>query len=232
MKDFNQEFLIKSSKMSNYKYLSHFLDHNTPIYGGGKGILIEDERSILNGDTANTKKIFLHNHSGTHVDFPNHFFKDGLKSNDYDANFWIFNTPFICKISVQGNELINLNEEELVKIPENVDFLIIKTGFEKFRNDKVYWSNNPGLDPNLADILRIRFKNLKVIGVDFISITSYQNRELGRTAHRNFLKNENTILLVEDMRLVDCDSQPEILFCFPLLISEIDGAPVTIIGKF
>ena len=55
-------------------FLSHFMDIKTPVYGGGQSIKIEDDRSISKGDTANTKKISFNNHSGTHIDFPNHFF--------------------------------------------------------------------------------------------------------------------------------------------------------------
>ena len=33
------------------------------------------------GDTANTKSITLHNHSGTHIDFPNHFIINGKTYN-------------------------------------------------------------------------------------------------------------------------------------------------------
>ena len=60
--------------MASYLSLSYFLDQETTIYGGNKGVVVSQERSIKKGDTANTKKIQLNNHSGTHIDFPNHFF--------------------------------------------------------------------------------------------------------------------------------------------------------------
>ena len=62
---------------SKYIYLSYFLDDKTPIYGGLKGIEITDNSSIEKGDTANTKTLSFHNHSGTHIDFPNHFIQNG-----------------------------------------------------------------------------------------------------------------------------------------------------------
>ena len=63
--------------MANYQYLSYFLDDKTPIYGGSSGIDIVKLNDIAKGDTANTKRISFHNHSGTHIDFPNHFLENG-----------------------------------------------------------------------------------------------------------------------------------------------------------
>ena len=155
-----------------YIYLSYFMDHTTPLYGGGKGISISPDRSILNGDTANTKQLSFQNHSGTHIDFPNHFFENGETADNY-----------------------------------------------------------PGFAPILANKLREKFPNLKVIGMDFISLTSYQNRELGREAHRMFLGGDRPILLVEDMDLSKIMNSPKSISCLPLLINGLDGSPVTIIAS-
>ena len=67
--------------------------------------------------------------------------------------------------------------------------------------------------------------------MDFISITSYQNREIGRLAHRQFLGGKNPLLLVEDMDLSSLKKTPRSLICAPLLIENIDGSPVTIIAE-
>ena len=198
--------------MKKYKYLSYFLDDKTPLYGGKKGISINKLDDISSGDTANTKKISMHNHSGTHIDFPNHFFDDGKVSSDYGANFWVFDNPFMLKIKAMKNQIICLDEGALNKIPRETDFLILNTGFYKFRNLKKYWNNNPGIHPDLAAILRKRFKNLKILGMDLISLTSYQHRALGKVAHREFLGN-NQILLVEDMKLDELKKSPSRIIC-------------------
>jgi arylformamidase len=218
-------------KPSTYVYLSHFMDHLTPLYGGGKGISVLPDRSILNGDTANTKQLSFQNHSGTHIDFPNHFFLDGLTSESYTADKWIFRSPFLlCRDAIE-NEIICLKEGELNQIPPQTDFLIIKTGFGKFRAEEKYWKFNPGFSPKLAGILSTRFPLLRVIGMDFISITSFQNREIGREAHRKFLGGANPILLIEDMDLSLLSTIPSSVMCLPLLIKGLDGSPVTIIAS-
>jgi len=69
-------------------FLSHFIDVDTPIYGGEKGrININSVRSIDTGDSSNDSIIEFPLHIGTHIDFPFHFSNEGKKSNDYPLVF-------------------------------------------------------------------------------------------------------------------------------------------------
>ena len=217
--------------MNQFIYLSYNLTNETPLYGGKKGIKIVESSSIRNGDSANSKNISFNNHSGTHIDYPNHFIVNGKVSNDYSADFWVFNNPFLIEYNAKQDEIINLNKAILAEIPEKTDFLIIKTGFYKQRSSKKYWNNNPGFHPNLSTKLRKKCPNLKVLAMDCISLTSFQNRELGRKAHRKFL-GENNILLVEDLKVDQLIKCPSKIYCFPILLDRVDGAPVTVIAEF
>lgn len=216
---------------SQFISLSYFLDDQTPLYGGEKGISIRPARSIADGDTANTKQISFNNHSGTHIDFPNHFFDEGLTSEFYNASFWVFTRPYLFVNEVGADQIIHFTADEIASIPSDIDFLIYKTGFGQYRSEDTYWKNNPGFAPEMADMLRTSFKNLRAIGMDFISLTAYQHRELGRTAHRAFLGGERPILLVEDMDVRHLSSQPKSIVCAPILLKGVDGAPVNLIAS-
>jgi len=216
---------------TQYIYLSYFLDDRTPLYGGGKGISIQPERSIIAGDTANTKQISFNNHSGTHIDFPNHFFQDGLTSESYDASFWVFTNPYLFTKEVNADQIIHFTANEIASIPPDIDFLIYKTGFGQYRAEDKYWKNNPGFAPEVSDLLRTNFPNLRAIGMDFISVTAYQHRELGRIAHWAFLGGSRPILLIEDMDVRQLSSQPKSIVCAPILLKGVDGAPVNIIAS-
>jgi arylformamidase len=216
---------------NSFIYLSYFMDAFTPLYGGGEGISVKPDRSIDLGDTANTKNLAFQNHSGTHIDYPNHFFIDGITSEAYDASFWIFQKPFLICQDVEENEIIDICDEQLKEVPYDTDFLIFKTGFGKYRGEEKYWKYNPGFAPVLADKLRKKLPSLKVLGMDFISLTAYQNRELGREAHRCFLRNDQPILLIEDMNLLQLVTSPKSVSCLPLMIKGLDGAPVTIVAE-
>jgi arylformamidase len=213
-----------------YIYLSYFLDDNTPLYGGEKGITMVPDRTIKNGDTANTKRVALHNHSGTHIDFPNHFFDDGKVAQDYDASFWVFNHVHVINKMAAADELIVLTDDELQPIPVETEFLIFKTGFSAFRNQDQYWTNNPGISPEVADTLRKQCPQIRAIGMDFISLTSYQNREIGRASHREFL-GKSPILLIEDMDLRNLTKSPQQVIGLPLMLANADGAPISIIAQ-
>ena len=217
---------------TKYICLSYFLDNQTPLYGGSKGINIEQERSISKGDTANTKKIIFNNHSGTHIDFPNHFIQNGFTSEYYDANFWVFSNPYVFNKFVEPNQIITFSRDEIESIPIETDFLIYKTGFGKYRGEDIYWDRNPGFAPEVADMLRNKLKKLRVLGMDIISLTSFNNRTLGRAAHKAFLGGDCPILLVEDMNLGELNFQPKSIYCLPTLIKGVDGAPVNIIASY
>ena len=214
----------------SFIYLSYFLDENTPMYGGEKGIKMVADRSISKGDSANTKRVSFHNHSGTHIDFPNHFFDQGKVAQDYDASFWIFNNVHLKLQSVFPDELIKLSEKDLASIPIDTEMLIFKTGFSEFRNEETYWMNNAGISAEVADKLRKHCPEIRAIGMDFISLTSFQNRKVGRVSHREFL-GKKPILLIEDMDLQNLMESPEQVIGLPLLLKNADGSPITLIAR-
>ena len=217
----------------NHLYLSYLLSENTPIYGGENNVIHIEKRSEMSkGDSSNTKYLKFPNHSGTHIDFPNHFSDSGKKSESYKASFWFTSKITVVKYPAKDEEIINQNSFDVQKISTDTEFLIINTEFYKRRKEKAYWNNNPGLNPELASILKKQCPNLRFIGFDFISLTSYQNRILGRKAHVEFLI-KNEILLIEDMDLSNIDGiNIKSVTALPLLMEGLDGAPISIIANY
>ena len=213
-------------------FLSYFINEQTPIYGGERAIQVEKRSEISKGASSNTKYLKLPNHTGTHIDFPKHFSDEGKVINDYPASFWLFRSVHVIKYSAAKDEIIDERLLENIDIPSETDFIILDTGFGKFRSDNVYWNNNPGLAPSLASHLKTKCPKLKAIGFDFISLTSYQNRLLGREAHKSFLLS-NDILLIEDMMLDEIKGKDiKSVTALPLLIDKIDGSPITMIAEY
>ena len=118
---------------------------------------------------------------------------------------------------------------QLKHIDKNTEILLIKTNFEQFRKENIYWKNNIGYHSGLANLFRDHFKNLKIIGFDSISLTSLSHREMGAEAHRAFLGDRNQpILIIEDMHLSKLSKFSRINYlyvvCFP--VKNADGTPV------
>lgn len=214
---------------TKYIYLSHFISEETPLYGGQSNIRIKKDLRISSGDPANTLLIEIPNHVSTHIDLPKHFSNVGKSLSDYNPSFWFFQNVSVLKVNASPGETIDLTPR-LQEVRRDTDLLLVKTGFQKYRHEKMYWENNPGLAPKSAGELRKRCPQLKAVGIDFISVSTPAREDIGLQAHRAFLV-ENDILLLEDINLESVDSRLQKVYLFPLLIQDADGVPVTAIGE-
>ena len=220
---------------SKLMYLSHVLDENTPTYGNRNKFVCEKKSDISKGDIANDSSINSTVHIGTHVDMPYHFFEDGQTIEDFDIDYFRFNNVlFIDMIPddlIVKDDLITLLKKQANK--DSYDILIVKTGICHKRNSKDFWQTNYGFDLSIAEYLRLNFPNIRVIGFDSISVSSFTNRMLGREFHKAFLNPKQPILLLEDMDLTNLNKDSKILKLeiAPLRIAKCDGLPCTIIAE-
>lgn len=216
-------------------YLSHPIEGDTPTYGNRNKVVIEKSSSISRGDAANETHIATTLHIGTHIDFPSHFYEDGQTIKNYPASFWIFSHPLVVEIEPKSLVI----EQELFDVLDTVnpaqayDILLIRTGFGKYRTTKRYWEANPGFAPSVYDYIRKKLPEIRIMGFDTISVSSFQHRDIGREAHRRFLNPAEPVLLLEDMDLSSITTGNTLLqvIVTPLQISNSDGAPCMVIGK-
>lgn len=214
-------------------FLSHVLSNDTIGYGGKKEFHNSSTLSIAKGDSCNQSEWRLCNHVGTHIDSPFHFSLEGKKIDSFESSFWIFSKIHLVDLPTLESCIIN-RDKWADEIPMESDLLLIRTGFESKRNTESYWAHNPGLSPELGLWLREFRPKIRVIGFDFISITSYDHRALGKVAHNAFLHERhvgNPILAIEDMHLSELKCAPKKIFVAPLRVLDSDGAPVTVIAE-
>jgi kynurenine formamidase len=217
--------------LNKYVFLSHIIDELTPTYGSRHNFISEETSRIVNGDSSNGSKwIFSTNHLGTHIDVPKHFYEDGDDIIQYDAASWIFHNVKVLDVTCYESKIIN-HEVVSQQLPEDIELLLIRTGYEKYRGGDKYWNDNPGLSPDLAEHLRSNYKKLRAIGFDFISLTSWKNKEIGKIAHKQFLLNSNPIFVIEDMALSVLDRNVASVIVSPLRIRNANGSPVTVIAQ-
>jgi kynurenine formamidase len=212
-------------------WLSHILEASTPLYGGSANIEIIPERQITSGDSCNTSILKISSHAGTHVDAPYHFIAEGSTVDKYSPESWVFNYPQVLDVPLQNGQLIapqSLPTDQSKN--NNVDLVLIRTGFEQYRSDAIYWKDGPGLSHLLAAYLKSVFPCIRAIGIDFISVSSLRYREEGHAAHKAFL--ESGMLLFEDMSLRDINNSSKLnhVIALPVRFALGDGAPCTIIG--
>ena len=214
--------------------LSYHLSSKTPLYGNGVGIDFTPEKQIQNNDSCNTMNLSFPNHSGTHIDFPYHFDNSGTSGANYPPEQFIFNSVMVVHITEDTfeNWLITYKDFNKISFPKNIELLLIKTGFSEKRMEDNYWENYPGLHSGLAQYFKDRMPGLKAVGLDTMSISSWQNRPMGRLAHKSFLT-DHEILIIEDMDLSKIGQNDRIgtVIVSPLRFKNSDGAPTTIFAQ-
>ncbi len=216
---------------TKYLILSHFLDDDTPSYGNRDNISIYAKSQINKGDSANSSHWdFSINHIGTHIDFPSHFYGDGSSLTDFSASDFIFTHPQLIDVPCERAKLIEFDELK-TEIEKDTDILLLRTGYEKYRKSSKYWNDNPGLSAHCGSVLHSEFQNIRAVGFDFISLTSWKYRVEGKKAHLKFLDETevNKFVIVEDMALdkIGLSNIRQIILA-PIMIKGTNGAPVTI----
>lgn len=218
--------------------LSHPLSETTPLYGGGERVRIARVRSMAAGQTSNNSELALPAHAGSHIDAPRHFDPAGRTLDSYPLEYWHADRPWLLDCAAEAGELLNLARlaDDFRKIPQDCDLLLLRTGFEQWRtrDPERYSLRGPGLAQDACDWLR-RNRRLKMLGLDFISVSSFAHREEGRRAHRALLAAHDSgaepVLPVEDLALAGLATAPVESWIIPILFSEADGAPVTAIAR-
>lgn len=220
---------------SKLVYLSYILDKDTPTYGNRNKFICEKKSDMSKGDVANDTSIATTVHIGTHIDMPYHFFEEGQTIEDFNIDYFRFEKILLIDMIPQDiivkDDLIQMLDMKNDKL--KYDMLIVKTGICHSRDKEVFWKTNYGFDPSIANYLRDKFPNIRVIGFDSVSVSSFSNRLLGRESHKAFLNPGKPILLLEDMDLTKINQKSKIvnLDIAPLRIANCDGLPCTIIAE-
>jgi len=220
--------------MRNNICLSHIISQSTPSYGNRDRVFVRDNSSILKGETANSSCwVFSNNHIGTHIDSPRHFSATGKKTQEFDINDFFYDIVKLVEIGCQTGILIGIDEFKSIEdgIDPAVELLLIRTGYEQYRQNDKYWNDSPGLAAELADYFRGKFPNLRCVGFDFISLTSWNFRQEGRVSHKAFLcpdEHKKSILVIEDMALAAVDTAIRSVIVAPLFVEDGNGGAVTV----
>lgn len=210
-------------------FLHHWLSATTPLYGGAGAVNISLGSSIDSGDTCNSSHFTMPAHAGTHVDVPFHFLRDGRRLQDYEPSDWRFGKVVLIDIKLDAGEILNGFHFETHGWPSECELLLVRTGFERFRGLHNYSNNGPGVHESLAPALLDRVPGLRMIGFDFISLSSFSKRDQGRAAHRAFLGRD--IRILEDMKLSLAPKEIDQVLVSPLPVEGADGAPCFVVGQ-
>ena len=179
-------------------------------------------------DGYNLELIFLSSHSGTHIDAPFHFIKNGLKIDKIPLKRLVTDA-ILCRIKKRADEAIT--KQDIIEFENKHDklqpnsTLIFATGWDKNLFKKYYFIKNPGLSLSAAKYL-VK-KKLSLVGIDSPSIDLGADSRF--LAHHQLLN--NGILILENLcNLKKISGVHFKLVVLPLKLKGATGSPVRAIA--
>jgi arylformamidase len=192
--------------------------HGGLVYPGNPPISITAQQSIAAGDSANVSRLDFGSHTATHVDAPKHFVDDGagvdalpLETLIGPARLLAFDDSVtsIGAAELRAHDLVGV--KRLLLRTRNSDWL--RTGSTEFRRDYTY------LAPDGAEHLVAL--GVALVGVDYLSVEQFRSGH--HRTHRTLL--ENSVVIVEGLMLSEPPPGEYELYCLPMLLEGLDGAP-------
>ena len=186
--------------------------------------------STIKDDDYNLELLFLSSHTGTHLDAPYHFTKNGAKIHQIPIARLV-GDALLIKIKKVKDQAIT--KKDLLEFErkngeiKNFSSIIFFTDWQKNLNKKFYFTNNPGLSKSATEYLVS--KKINLVGIDSPSIDLGTDKSF--TAHKILAK--NNILIVEN--LSNLEKIPTLEFYFiilPLKLKDATGSPVRAIANY
>ncbi|MGG7079324.1 cyclase family protein [Clostridium sardiniense] len=196
--------------------LAHVIEEGMTAYCDEESASIK-QLSTIDNDGYNVLKIQLSTHTGTHIDSPNHIFKDGITVDEFDINKFIGNAYLIDCSDMEEIDLDTIlkHEGEI----RSAEYLILRTGWESKWNKETYFKDYPTLSYEASKFLS-ELENLNGIGIDCISV---DNEEGDLYNHKNLLS-KGKIIIENICNLSDVEKRFKIIVS-PLKLKDADGAP-------
>lgn len=180
--------------------------------------------SDIKDDGYNLELLFLSSHTGTHIDAPYHFVKNGIKIHQIPLDRLIGKAILIKLKKLKNSQItkqdIMIFEKNNGKIP-NHSSVFFFTQWQKNLQKENYFTENPGLDKSAANYLIS--KKINLVGIDSPSI------DLGKDESFpvHHILSKNNILIVENLTNLNKISSIEFNFTIlPLKLKDATGSPV------
>lgn len=179
---------------------------------------IQPLKSLDNGDIANVSEISLSVHTGTHVDAPYHFLRNGKPLAEMPLPRFIGEARVY---SVLQTDRIDIHHLEALHIPEGTERVLFKTDNSALWEDRrtKFSEEYVALTPDAARWIVGR--GIRLVGIDYLSIQRF--KDATPVTHLTLLEAETVIL--EGISLSGVDPGVYMLVCLPLKLASRDGAP-------
>ena len=205
--------------------LTHTIKEDMPVFPGTEQPKLSPASSIEKDGFKETL-LTMYSHTGTHMDAPCHVRKNGISLDNFTVDKFVGKALVIDCSNLDENGIIDISYINKYKdIINEAEYILFKTGWDKYWNSNKYFGNYPVIDEDVADYL-IK-TNKKGIGLDTISLDPIDSVDLNM--HHKVLKHD--FVIVENLCNLDSLGDKIFTFCaLPLKYNNSDGASVRAIG--
>ncbi len=206
--------------------LTHHLRNGMPVYPGDPSPSFESY-ATLEKNGVNLTKLVMGSHTGTHLDAPKHFIRDGIGIDQIPPSRLV-GEAYVADLSRKeiGSGITADDLRELQGAILQDDIVVCYTGCSQYWGEDAVRENYTYLTEDAADYLVS--KRVRGVGIDFLSVERFKAPE--PIAHKTLLG--NGIFIIESLSdsLKGFAGQRVLLICMPIKLKDGDGAPARVIA--
>ncbi len=186
------------------------------VYPGNPEIHIELQQDMSRGDSSNVSLVAIGSHTGTHVDAPLHMIPGGAGVDGIPLDALI------------GPALVIAFDDDVMAVTEAYlrtqpiaghQRVLLKTRNSGYIRERDFHRDYTYLAPDGAEYLVSL--GVRLVGVDYLSIEQFHSGH--HRTHKTLLS--RGVVIVEGLDLSEPPAGEYELYCLPVLLDGIDGAP-------
>jgi arylformamidase len=186
------------------------------VYPGNPEIHIELQQDMSRGGSSNVSLLSIGSHTGTHVDAPLHMVPGGAGVDGLPLDALI--GPAL--VVAFDDDVMAVTEAYLRNQPiAGHERVLLKTRNSRFIREPDFHRDYTYLAPDGAEYLVSL--GVRLVGIDYLSIEQFHSGH--HRTHKTLLS--RGVVIVEGLDLSEPMAGTYDLYCLPILLSGIDGAP-------
>jgi len=186
------------------------------VYPGNPEIHIELQQDMSRGGSSNVSLLSIGSHTGTHVDAPLHMIPGGAGVDGIPLDALI------------GPALVIAFDDDVMAVTEAYlrtqpiaghERVLLKTRNSRYIRERDFHRDYTYLAPDGAEYLVSL--GVRLVGIDYLSIEQFHSGH--HRTHKTLLS--RGVVIVEGLDLSEPPAGEYELYCLPVLLDGVDGAP-------